>query len=97
MINDWVSVRAQRPVRPLNALRQLLAAARYRAPAQAPDVPMLLLASTNDRLVDSRCSQALARAWHCPLAMHPDAGHDLPLDDADWVASQIRHWLASLE
>lgn len=97
VINDWVNARTQRPVSPLNALRQLLAAARYRAPAQAPDVPMLLLASANDRLVDSRCSLSLARAWHCPLVMHPDAGHDLPLDDADWVAGQIRHWLASLE
>lgn len=96
VIAAWTSVRALRPVSPRNALRQLLAAARYRAPAQAPGAPLLLLASTNDRLVNSRCSQALAQAWHCPLAMHPTAGHDLPLDDADWVAHQTQRWLASL-
>jgi hypothetical protein len=28
-----------------------------------------------------RCSGAIARRWHCPLAVHPEAGHDLPLDD----------------
>ena len=33
------------PVSPANALRQLLAAARYRAPAQPPAVPLLVLAS----------------------------------------------------
>jgi hypothetical protein len=28
------------------------------------------------------------------LAIHPGAGHDLPLDDAPWVAQQVRDWLA---
>ena len=38
----------------------LMAAARYRAPRQAPVVPLLLLSSEHDQLVDSRCSQAIA-------------------------------------
>jgi len=25
--------------------------------------------------------------------IHPEAGHDLPLDDGAWVAGQIRAWL----
>jgi pimeloyl-ACP methyl ester carboxylesterase len=93
VIKTWVTARTQRPVSPCNALRQLLAAARYRAPRQAPGVPLLLLASQHDQLVDSRCSQAIANAWHCPLPMHPTAGHDLPLDDPSWVADQVRRWL----
>jgi pimeloyl-ACP methyl ester carboxylesterase len=71
----------------------LLAAARYRAPRQAPGLPILLLASQHDKLVDSRCSQALAAAWRCPLEMHPTAGHDLPLDDPHWVAQQVLGWM----
>lgn len=93
VIRDWIAARMQRPVSPRNALRQLLAAARYRAPRQAPGVPVLLLASRHDHLVDSRCSQALAGAWGCPLALHPTAGHDLPLDDPDWVAQRVREWI----
>jgi hypothetical protein len=27
------------------------------------------------------------------LALHPTAGHDLPLDDGDWVARVVRLWL----
>jgi len=96
VLDHFVGIRQQRPVSRVNALRQLLAAARYRAPTQAPPVPVLLLASTRDRLVDSRCSQALARAWGCPLKQHPCAGHDLPLDDPAWVARQVRDWLDSL-
>jgi pimeloyl-ACP methyl ester carboxylesterase len=95
VIPDWAAVRRHRPVSASNAVRQLLAAARYRAPRQAPGVPLLLLASEHDQLVDSRCSQAIASAWHCPLMMHPAAGHDLPLDDPRWVADQVRRWLQS--
>ena len=76
-----------------NALRQLLAAARYRAPAVAPHPHILLLASQNDRLVNSRCSQAIARGWQCDLALHPQAGHDLPLDAPRWVLEQVQQWL----
>ena len=93
VLPDWMAARGQRPVSTQNAIRQLVAAARYRAPAVAPVANILLLASQHDHLVDSRCSQALAAAWHCPLALHPTAGHDLPLDDADWVCRQVKDWL----
>jgi len=67
----------------------LPAAARYRAPPPPPPVPTLLLASTHDRLVRCACSRALARAWRCALVEHPHAGHDLPLDDPQWVVQQV--------
>ena len=93
------ALRRQRPVSASNALRQLVAAARYMAPVAAPLVPVsdspriLLLASQNDGLVSCQCSQAIARAWGVPLRMHPSAGHDLPLDDAQWVIGQVRSWM----
>ncbi|MGI9217433.1 MAG: alpha/beta fold hydrolase [Hydrogenophaga sp.] len=95
VIAAWVAARRQHPVRGANALRQLLAAARYRAPVQPPTVPLLLLAGAGDRLVDPRCSHALAQAWCAPLREHPRAGHDLPLDDPHWVAEQVRDWLTA--
>jgi len=27
------------------------------------------------------------------LPIHPTASHDLPLDDGQWIASQVREWL----
>jgi pimeloyl-ACP methyl ester carboxylesterase len=95
VLKDWASYRQQFPVSRANALRQLIAAARFRAPAQKPATDMLLLSSTRDALVDTRCSQAVAASWQVPIALHPDAGHDLPLDDPQWVARQIRDWLES--
>jgi pimeloyl-ACP methyl ester carboxylesterase len=101
VLPTWVLARQQRPVRAANVLRQLAAAARYRAPPTAPLVPTLLLASTHDRLVRSQCSRAMAQAWHCPLVEHPGAGHDLPLDDPQWVVEQVcagaRRWEQTMQ
>ena len=89
VLDDWLAYRRENPVTVANALRQLFAAARYRAPSVRPDVPLLVLASLRDELVDSDCSLRLARQWRLPHAVHPDAGHDLPLDDGAWVVRQV--------
>ena len=93
LIAEWAAIRRSRPVTPRNAFRQLLAAARFRAPRGMP-VATLVLAGAADRLVDPRCSREIAERWQCPLAVHPGAGHDLPLDDGAWVAGAIRGWLS---
>lgn len=95
VLPHWLALRAANPVSRSNALRQLMAAARYRAPLQSPAVPTLLLASEHDQLVSVNCSKTLERVWQTPLRVHPRAGHDLPLDDGPWVAAQVRDWLAS--
>lgn len=94
VLQAWIDARRRHPVQGANAVRQLFAAARFRAPAQAPRRPVLLLTSRGDRLVSSRCSESLARAWRCPLERHPDAGHDLPLDDPQWVIRRVGAWAA---
>jgi pimeloyl-ACP methyl ester carboxylesterase len=89
----WLRIRHERPVSTRNALRQLLAAATFSAPRQSPVMPTLVLCGARDALVDPRCSQAIAQAWHCPVHVQPDAGHDLPLDAPRWVIDQLRAWL----
>ncbi len=93
LLEQWVSYANECPVKRSNALRQLFAAARYCSAMKAPPVPVLLLASSRDRLVNAECSHALARHWGCPIRLHPEAGHDLPLDDGLWVAQQVKQWL----
>lgn len=94
VLDDWTAWRLSHPVSRANALRQLLAAMRFSAPPRAPQTRLLLLTGARDRLVDTRCSQALAARWQCGIAVHPSAGHDLPLDDASWVAQRIATWAA---
>jgi pimeloyl-ACP methyl ester carboxylesterase len=92
LLQRWVGFQKERPVRRSNAIRQLLAAARYRAPLVKPAVPIQLLASAADRLVDPACSAALARAWNVSCARHSGAGHDLPLDECAWVVDRVAKW-----
>lgn len=96
LLAQWLDYQREYPVTRANALRQLWSAARFRAPSQRPAVPTLILSSAGDQLVDPRCSANLARAWQAPHAVHPDAGHDLPLDDGAWVAAQVAGWLRRL-
>ena len=90
LVRQWADYRRERPVSAANAVRQLWAAARFVAPSVAPCARVLLLTSARDGLVDTRCSLALARAWHCEVESHPWAGHDLPLDDPAWVIAAVR-------
>ncbi|MBV8664923.1 MAG: alpha/beta hydrolase [Burkholderiaceae bacterium] len=93
LVERWTAWQNQYPTSRANALRQLLAAMRFRAPRHKPSVPILVLGSERDRLVNADCSHRLASAWHAEAVFHPDAGHDLPLDDGPWVARQVGLWL----
>lgn len=93
VLDDWTAWRLSHPVSRANALRQLLAAMRFSAPQRAPKTRLLLLTGAQDRLVDTRCTEALAQAWQCEIAVHPTAGHDLPLDDSAWVAQRVSRWI----
>ncbi len=84
----WRAIRASAPVSRANAVRQLLAAARYTATG-VPRCPTLVLSSQADRLVDPACSARLARAWGAVQREHPWAGHDLPHDDPQWLADAV--------
>jgi pimeloyl-ACP methyl ester carboxylesterase len=91
----WAELARQQPVRRMTVVRQLMAAALYRARPLAPPVPaVLVLTARGDRIVDPACSRGLARSVAgATLQEHPTAGHDLPLDDPDWVLGAIARWL----
>lgn len=71
-------------------VRQLLAAARFKAPAAPPRPPALVVVSDHDTFVDPRCSVAMAERWGLPIEHHLTAGHDLPLDDGPWLARTVK-------
>lgn len=89
----WAGYAADHPTSTANALRQLAAAARYHAPPARPHEHVLMLQSLGDRLVNPVCSTRIAETWRWPLFSHPSAGHDLTLDDPEWVIARIREWL----
>ena len=88
----WSRFASERPFTLENFTRQLLASARYRAPLKKPDVPMLILYSKDDRMVSADCSREIIRRWKTDSDVHPKAGHDLTLDDGDWVIEKTLAW-----
>ena len=96
LIDHWVSYAKEYPVSAGNVLRQLQAASRYRLDIEQtkPEVPMLVLRGIQDHMVSPKCSQRFAEHWRLPLRSHLAAGHDIPLDDPEWVCQQIKAWLA---
>jgi pimeloyl-ACP methyl ester carboxylesterase len=91
---ERVEIADLRPVRPGNVVRQLVAAVRWAAP-EALSVPLLVIASGGDCMVDPRCSVRLADRYDAPLVVHPWGGHDLTVDASVWVAEEIAQWIES--
>lgn len=78
----------QHPVRTRNFINQLLLTTQVNF-EDVPACSKLVLNSNADRLVHPSCSERIAEAWGCPLITHQSAGHDLSLDDAEWVIQKI--------
>lgn len=90
ILKDWVDIAIKRPVTKINFLKQIFAAAMYNLPLEKPAFPVLILTSYADRMVDPRCSQKLAEQWQAPLIAHTTAGHELCLDEPQWVIDKVK-------
>ncbi|NTS76457.1 alpha/beta hydrolase [Catenovulum sp. SM1970] len=93
-INHWLAIAKQFPVRTVNAFRQLFAAASSPI-IKKPQQKCILLVSENDQLVSAKCSKAIAQFWSLPILLNDKAGHDMALDDADFVITALRSWFDS--
>jgi pimeloyl-ACP methyl ester carboxylesterase len=85
----WDEIQKQRPVSLKNTFRQLVAGGTFRIGNFKPTIPVLILASTNDRMVSVDCSRSISKSWNAPIYEHPTAGHDLTGDDPEWVARKV--------
>lgn len=88
ILRDWVEFSKRRPIKQGTAIRQILAASRFKAEIQ-PDSQLVFLCAKADRLVHYQASRALAKIAGSPCYIHEDGGHDLPLDDPDWLVEHI--------
>lgn len=72
--------------------KQMRSAISFHSP-DSLHCPSLFMASEADQMVSPKASQYLAEKFKAPLIVHPDAGHDLPLDAPHWVANQVKLWI----
>ena len=88
-LNEFVDYARRLPINRANVVRQLLAARRFRLP-EKPKVPVLLLGAWGDQFVSPRCTLDIAEYWKVTPVMHPWGGHDLVIDDPQWLAEQAQ-------
>ncbi|MBO9665643.1 MAG: alpha/beta hydrolase [Bdellovibrio sp.] len=78
----------QHPEFRLNVIRQLVAASRFSFPKDLPG-DVNLIGSFGDRLVSPACTLKLAERWGIKARMHPWSGHDIPIDDPQWLLEHL--------
>ena len=92
LLDTWLAFRTSQPPSRLAALKQMLAAARFQAPPRPPLGRVLLIASRKDRIASYRCTKQLADYWGLSPLIHATAGHDLPLDEPEWLVEHLVNW-----
>ena len=93
-LNLWEEIQKERPVSLINTVRQLAAGGLFRIGNFKPELPILILASVNDRMVSVECSRAIALIWGSQIIEHATAGHDLSADDPNWIVDRIKEFIA---
>jgi alpha-beta hydrolase superfamily lysophospholipase len=86
--NQFAEFSSLNPVSKINLLRQLVLASNISINDRF-SVPIKILVSKMDRLVDKSCSYKIAKAFSTELHEHPTAGHDLALDTPEWLCQQL--------
>ena len=93
LLDDHIKWRKESPITRTTFLRQILSAAKYRMPAGRPKPKTVLICSEGDRLVSSKCSSRLAERLGASRLTHPWAGHDIAIDDPEWLAKSLSEWM----
>jgi len=89
IVKNWVNVANIYRVSTKNLWRQIQIARSYdKKPILGKkSKDLLILSAKRDELVSAKCSKKLAKFTKAEHKVHKSAGHDLPLDDPQWVAS----------
>ena len=87
-----IAIGEKRPLSKKTAFRQLLAAARFKAPAEV-SIPLFMAVSLEDRLVSPKCSLALSERYRVSPVLFPENGHDVVLESPDSFENAWMHFI----
>lgn len=86
VLREYIALSEKFPVERANFFRQMLAAGKSRFDSRLESYKNVhFIASLNDRLVDSQNTMNLCKKMQKAPTIHPWAGHDLTLDDPDFM------------
>jgi pimeloyl-ACP methyl ester carboxylesterase len=85
-LSGFIQFAKTNPTSKINFVRQLVLANQIHIQG-LPKIPVRIISSEKDRLVSAKCSEQICRNFHIQGIIHPTAGHDLPLDEPEWLAN----------
>lgn len=88
----WTKLRAESPIATRVAITQIYAAMTHEVSFPKDPPPVLIMRGMQDKLAHPRCSETLSKRIRSRLVDHPTGGHDLPMDDPEWILDQIGSW-----
>ena len=88
ILDEWILEAKQHPVSHINFIRQIRIARSFTTKLHINSDQLMLLASHTDHLVSMVSSQKLAIHTQSSLKLNETAGHEITLDDPDWVIEQ---------
>lgn len=95
--SNWIKIQEEAPVNRKSFVNQIKAALKFNPSEIKPTIPLLLIASRADRLCDYNCTLKLNQLWGGTLKLHQTAGHDIPLDDPQWLIEKIKGFILNNE
>jgi pimeloyl-ACP methyl ester carboxylesterase len=96
IVETWSGRSSEATIKSANFFLQLGLAAQFKQKERPPSCPVLILTSLQDQVVSPKCSFRFAEKWNLQPEVHPTAGHDLTLDDPQWVIDRVKRWQADL-
>jgi pimeloyl-ACP methyl ester carboxylesterase len=97
LLPEWLAIQAEHPITGVNILRQVVACVRFVGTSLIQQHPVLIIGAPNDKLVNNKCSTSIAKMWKkAKYIEHPTAGHDVFLDEPQWVSIEMKKWLATI-
>jgi len=95
LLQAWQNVQKERPVKRSALLKQAVAGMMYTPRKSEAHVPVLLVGSKADKIVETECFVNVASAIGSDLYLHQEAGHGIPVDVPKWLADTTSVWVES--
>ncbi len=93
LLGGWMDATKQTPMKFQNIAKQLIAAKTFKGFNVPCPIPMLVVASRGDRLCHWECSESIAQHCGATFRIHETSGHEIPLDEPEWLSSVITDWI----
>jgi pimeloyl-[acyl-carrier protein] methyl ester esterase len=92
LLNDFVQIKISAPVSIISSFNQIAAAFTFTLDKNFKlhsGIEVVVMSGLKDKLVNPKCSEAIALKLNAQLFVHEKAGHDLSLDDPEWFLEKI--------